>query len=138
MNINKEREMEEKRLWYELDKIAVAESGLGGNIEKANAAENLMKFLDKPTHTECREWWDREHGVRRETQKRGESMEIKTPFQFVDNASGLKIEILEDKHLNRIHIEHLDVEIGADVVANRDFYFTKDGSFDGTGSLCGE
>jgi asparagine synthetase A len=43
----------EKLLWWELDKIAVRESSMGMNIDKANAAENIMKFLEKPTHEEC-------------------------------------------------------------------------------------
>ena len=44
----------EKLLWWELDKIAVRESNPGMNMKKAEAAENMMKFLEHPTHEECR------------------------------------------------------------------------------------
>lgn len=57
-------------------------------------------------------------------------MKIKAPFKIEDKVSGLKLEIIEGKALNIIHIEH----IGKPISKNRDFYFTKEGDFDGTGS----
>jgi len=47
----------EKRLWYELDKIATIEAEAGANMAKSNAAANMMKFLKKPSHTEIHRMW---------------------------------------------------------------------------------
>lgn len=49
--------MDEERLWFELDKIANREAGVGGNKEKSDAAENMMRFLEKPTPEECRQMY---------------------------------------------------------------------------------
>ena len=49
--------MDEKRLWWELDKIAVYESSPGGNEKKAAAAENMARYLKKPSHEECHRMW---------------------------------------------------------------------------------
>ena len=57
-------------------------------------------------------------------------MEIK-PVSIDDSGvSGLKLTLVEGTHLNRIHIEIT----GTPIVNNRDFYFTKEGELDGTGS----
>jgi hypothetical protein len=53
------------------------------------------------------------------------------PVTIQDEVSGLIVSIVEGKHQNYIHIEHLPE---APVVDNRDFFFTKGGEFDGTGS----
>jgi hypothetical protein len=53
------------------------------------------------------------------------------PWEFEDLVTGIKIQIIEGKHLNRIHIDMPD---GVPRCKNRDFYFTKEGRFDGTGS----
>lgn len=53
------------------------------------------------------------------------------PWQFKDAVTGLSIKIIEGKVLNRIH---MDMPSKTPQVKNRDFYFTKDGDFDGTGS----
>ena len=54
--------MEEKRLWFELDKIAVRETGRAwGNLKKADAAVDMMRFLEKPSPEECRRLFI-EHG----------------------------------------------------------------------------
>ena len=52
------------------------------------------------------------------------------PTMIKDTVSGLKIVVVEGEHQNHLHIEH----ISTPVVSNRDFWFTKDGTFDGTGS----
>ncbi len=60
-------------------------------------------------------------------------MEIKDDWKIEDGVSGLKIKVVLGKALNRLHIENLHASDG--VVNNRDFFFTKDGKFDGTGSI---
>jgi len=57
----------EKLLWWELDKIAVHESEIGGNMEKADAAENMMRFLEAPTPEECRKQWEEENKTKSDT-----------------------------------------------------------------------
>lgn len=49
--------MDERVLWWELDKIAVRESTRGRNMEKADAAENMMKWLKKPSHEQCQQMY---------------------------------------------------------------------------------
>jgi hypothetical protein len=46
----------EKLLWWELDKIAVKFTN--SNSAKSDAAENMMKFLEKPNHDECQNQYD--------------------------------------------------------------------------------
>lgn len=48
--------IDETRLWFELDKIAVAESGVGRNMAKAEAAEAMMRHLEKPSVQLCRQY----------------------------------------------------------------------------------
>lgn len=55
-------------------------------------------------------------------------MKISDDWKIKDKVSGLLVEIHIGKSLDRIHIESLDGPM------NRDFWFTKDGEFDGTGS----
>jgi len=57
-------------------------------------------------------------------------MLIKDDFKIKDTVSGWEIKVVIGKHLNWIHME----KIGEPVVNNRDFYFTPEGEFDGTGS----
>lgn len=55
--------LSEKRLWWEMDKIAVRESGPNpamANMPKANAAENMMRYLEKPTKEEQKDFWQHE------------------------------------------------------------------------------
>lgn len=59
-------------------------------------------------------------------------MIISDDWKIEDEVSGLKLKVCSDKNLNKIHIESLDGKM------NRDFWFTKDGKFDGTGSCIGE
>ena len=54
-------------------------------------------------------------------------------WEFKDLVTGIKIKIEEGKTLNIIHIDMPD---SVPKTKNRDFYFTKDGGFDGTGSSC--
>ena len=49
--------MDEKRLWFDLDKIATIEAGCGGNMAKSDAAEAMMRFLEKPSYEECRQMY---------------------------------------------------------------------------------
>lgn len=64
--------MDEKRLWFELDKIATVEAGAGMNMAKSDAAVAMMKFLERPSHEECRQMYaaSAELGVRYLNEKR--------------------------------------------------------------------
>lgn len=53
------------------------------------------------------------------------------PWKFQDLVTGIRITITEGKGLNVIH---LDLPDELPKVRNRDFYFDKEGKFDGTGS----
>lgn len=59
-------------------------------------------------------------------------MKIKDDWKTEDGVSGLRIEVRKGKVFNNLHIESLDGKM------NRDFFFTKDGEFDGTGSCVGK
>ncbi len=59
-------------------------------------------------------------------------MIIKDGWKIKDGVSGLSIEVQAGKELDKLHIESLDGKM------NRDFWFTKDGEFDGTGSVVSE
>ena len=62
-------------------------------------------------------------------------MEIADDWTIEDRVSGLRIRVEVGKKLNRLHIERMS----AHVADNRDFFFAKDGEFDGTGSaVCEE
>ena len=50
-------EVDEKRLWFELDKIVVKETACGKETDKCRAAINMMKFLERPGHEECRQMY---------------------------------------------------------------------------------
>ena len=57
-------------------------------------------------------------------------MNIDGRWHIDDTVSGLRLHIIEGDRLDHLHIEIL-----ADRIAtNRDFYFRKDGTFDGTGT----
>jgi len=60
-------------------------------------------------------------------------MNIKDDFKFVDVVTGLKLSIIVGKELDRLHVENIRGDCN-----NRDFWFTKDGKFDGTGSCVEE
>lgn len=58
-------------------------------------------------------------------------MKIRDGWKIKDEVSGLKVEVRAGKSLDRLRIESLDGKM------NRNFWFTKDGKFDGTGtSFC--
>ena len=57
-------------------------------------------------------------------------MQIKDDFEIDDKVSGLRIQVIRGIKLDRLHIEI----IGKPKVNNRDFFFARDGDFDGTGS----
>ena len=59
-------------------------------------------------------------------------MKVKDTWEIKDEVSGLKIKVIKGDKLDRLHIEHT----GKPISNNRDFWFTKDGKFDGTGSGC--
>ena len=56
-------------------------------------------------------------------------MKIEDGWKIKDEVSGLSIKARSGKALDSLHIESLDGTM------NRDFFFTKDGGFDGTGSF---
>ena len=58
-------------------------------------------------------------------------MKIQDDWQIDDVVSGLRIQIICGKKLNWLHIEELETR---PLTNNRDFYFDKEGKFDGTGS----
>ncbi len=60
-------------------------------------------------------------------------MQIKDGFEFEDKLTGMKIKFKKGEHLNTLHIDF----IGDCEVSNRDFFFTPEGEFDGTGSSIG-
>ncbi len=55
-------------------------------------------------------------------------MIISANWTIKDEVSCLMIKVITGKQLDKLHIESLDGKM------NRDFWFTKDGKFDGTGS----
>ncbi len=57
-------------------------------------------------------------------------MKIEDGFEIDDKTSGLKLKVIKGIALDRLHIEHT----GKPMVDNRDFFFTREGEFDGTGS----
>ena len=57
-------------------------------------------------------------------------MIISDDFKIEDEVSGLRLEVKSGSLLNRLHIESLKKKSRID----RDFWFTKGGKFDGTGS----
>jgi len=60
-------------------------------------------------------------------------MKIKNVWKFKDAVTGICLEAIEGKKLDRLHLEG---NFGG--TNNRDFFFTKDGEFDGTGSALTE
>lgn len=61
-------------------------------------------------------------------------MKIKDGWKIKDSVSGLCIKVIKGKKMDRLHIERLPATKDVLFVDNRDFFFNKDGSFDGTGS----
>jgi len=59
-------------------------------------------------------------------------MFIEDGWEFEDHVSGLKLKVTNGGSQDVLHIER----IGEPIVDNRDFFFTKDGKLDGTGSGC--
>ena len=57
-------------------------------------------------------------------------MRIDDNWNFKDLVTGLKFSVIVGKKLDRLHIENLE----QGKTDNRDFWFTKNGEFDGTGS----
>jgi N-acetylneuraminate synthase len=62
-------------------------------------------------------------------------VQIKDGFEFQDPVTGLCLKVVRGVKLDRLHVEI--GEAGAPKIKNRDFFFTRDGKFDGTGSACG-
>jgi hypothetical protein len=65
-------------------------------------------------------------------------MIIPDDWSIVDEVSGLKISVQKGEHLDRLHIERMEEPAHARRLGttNRDFFFDKEGKFDGTGSSC--
>ena len=60
-------------------------------------------------------------------------MQINGRWHIEDEVSGLRLTIIEGEQLDRLRIELT----GDLIVTNREFWFRKDGSYDGSGSgLC--
>ena len=57
-------------------------------------------------------------------------MKISGGWHIDDQVSGLRLTVIEGEQLDHLHIEF----VGESIVMNRDFWFDKDGGFDGTGS----
>ena len=57
-------------------------------------------------------------------------MAITDDFKIDDKVSGLKIRVIKGIKQDRLHIEIA----GKPIANNRDFWFRRDGKFDGTGS----
>jgi len=57
-------------------------------------------------------------------------MIINDDFEIKDEISGLHIKVIKGEGLDRIEIKHINKPL----CDNREFWFTKDGEFDGTGS----
>ena len=47
----------EKRIWFALDQLAVAEAAIGGNPSKRLAIEEAMGYLEAPTPEECHDFY---------------------------------------------------------------------------------
>ena len=62
-------------------------------------------------------------------------MKIKDDFKFKDGVTGITITVIKGKKLDRLHLDIEKPE--GEFVSNRDFFFTKTGKFDGTGSAVG-
>lgn len=57
-------------------------------------------------------------------------MKINDSWEIDDKVSGLSIRIISGSKLNRLRIRR----IGKPIANNREFWFTKDGDFDGMGT----
>ena len=63
-------------------------------------------------------------------------MQINDTWEIEDAVSGLRLKVIPGTKQDRLHVESLTGGTAADdhPKMNRDFWFTKDGAFDGTGS----
>ncbi len=57
-------------------------------------------------------------------------MKMEDGFEIDDKVSGLKLKVIKGITLDRLHVE----VVGEPIRRNRDFFFTREGEFDGTGS----
>ena len=60
-------------------------------------------------------------------------MKIADNFELDDKISGLRIKVIKGITMDRLHIDVIAPPLNPNVT-NRDFFFTRDGEFDGTGS----
>ena len=67
-------------------------------------------------------------------------MKINDTWEIEDVVSGLKLKVTPGTKQDRLHVESLTggTKDDAHPKMNRDFWFTKDGEFDGTGSVVSE
>lgn len=63
-------------------------------------------------------------------------MKIEDNFEFEDLVTGLRFKVIRGLKLDRLHVEL--GKPGAPNIKHRDFFFTREGEFDGTGSAVGE
>ena len=57
-------------------------------------------------------------------------MQIDDTWEIEDRVSGLRLKVVAGEWQNALRIE----QIGEPICGDREFFFNKDGSFDGTGS----
>jgi len=64
-------------------------------------------------------------------------MQINDTWEIEDAVSGLRLKVIPGTKQDRLHVESLTGGTAADdhPKMNRDFWFNKDGTFDGTGSV---
>ena len=64
-------------------------------------------------------------------------MQISDTWEIEDAVSGLRLKIIPGTKQDRLHVESLTGGTATDdhPKMNRDFWFTKDGKFDGTGAV---
>ncbi len=65
-------------------------------------------------------------------------MIINDKFAIEDAVSGLRIKVVPGHKQDCLCIEHMIPQPQQPVCGNRDFWFTKDGEFTGTGSVIGD
>jgi len=61
-------------------------------------------------------------------------MKIADDWEFDDLVTGLKLKVMPGRNLDHLQITN----ISGNTCDNRDFWFTKEGEFDGTGSCIAE
>jgi len=94
----------------------------------------LQEFIElKSKSVTLKDVWYLINKVEAEFNLKGDCvMLMKNEWKITDEVSGLTIEVISGENLDKLHIESIKPGM------NRDFYFTKDGEFDGTSSVVSE